>query len=81
MNKTTTKRLEKVAETLRNLRNEIDTMSEKENRNYNETPEGLRESTRGRNAFHNIDNLENAVGYLDESLVNIDNILMRMNDD
>ena len=81
MNKTTVKRLEEIAETIKGLKNELDSFSEEENRKYNNIPGNLQKSQNGRKTFQNIYLLENAVGCLNETLDNIDNILIWMKDE
>ena len=81
MNKLTVKRLEEIAETIKGLKNELDSFSEEENRKYNDIPRNLQKSQNGRKTFQNIYLLENAVGNLDETLENINNILAWMNDE
>ena len=81
MKKSNTKRLEEIANDLKNIKNELDSLSEEENRNYNETPRNLQKSQIGIKSFHNIYDLENAVDNLDESLNSIENILARMSDE
>lgn len=48
MNKTTVKRLEEIAETIKGLKNELDSFSEEENRKYNNIPGNLQKSQNGR---------------------------------
>ena len=81
MKKSNTKRLEEIANDLKNIKIELDSLSEEENRKYNETPRNLQKSPRGIKSFHNIYDLENAVDNLDESLNSIENILARMSDE
>ena len=51
MNKTTVKRLEEIAETIKGLKNELDSFSEEENRKYNNIPGNLQKSQNGRKTF------------------------------
>ena len=81
MNKPTVKRLEEIAETIKGLKSELDSFSEEENRKYNDIPRNLQKSQNGRKTFQNIYLLENAVGNLDDTLENINNILAWMNDE
>ncbi len=73
MNKTTVKRLEEIAETIKGLKNELESIGEEEQEAYDNMPESLQDSEKGQTMYENIDTLETAASDLDDIITNYNN--------